>query len=389
MFKAEPLAAFPGPYSSSACGAQAARLWVEDWRRHDTDADLRSWEHLALAASEPNPFFEQWYLLPSLRALDPHGSVRLAVLEQSGQWLGLLPLRWEPYYYGKPLPHWRVWCHENSFLGQPLIAGGFEQTFWRALLGWLDRHALFALFAHLPQSGTGGPVQRGLTDELSYHPRPAAKVLEGDRALLATQLSAEDYLAEALSAKKRKELRRQHRRLAEEGDLTVERCEDEKGITCWTEEFLTLEASGWKGREASALASARPTASLFRAVMAEAATRGRLERLAIRLDGKAIAMLATFTAASGAFSYKTAFAEDYARFSPGVLLQREALSLAQRPGINWIDSCAGAGHPMIDHFWRERRRIAHYSLAIGGSARRALFAQLSRLETGSTPGGIA
>ncbi|MEN7536903.1 GNAT family N-acetyltransferase [Aurantiacibacter sp. DGU5] len=381
--------ALPVAQVSGSPSPGAADLWVGDWRERDNAADIRAWDALAATSSEPNPFFESWYLLPSLRALDPAGSVRLAVLEASGLWLGLIPLRWESFYYGKPLPHWRIWCHENSFLGQPLVVRGFEQAFWHALLGWLDRHALFALFAHLPQVGTDGPVHTALAAELLDHSRPAGTVLEGERALLETDLSPDAYLEASLSTKKRKELRRQHRRLAEVGTLSVDRHEDAEDIERWTEEFLRLEASGWKGRAASALASARPTATLFREAMAEAAARGRLERLAIRLDSQPIAMLATFTAASGAFSYKTAFAEDYARFSPGVLLQREALALAEREGIDWIDSCAGADHPMIDHFWRERRRIAHHSIAIGGSARRALFACLNRLETGRAPQGIA
>ncbi|WP_241657515.1 GNAT family N-acetyltransferase [Aurantiacibacter suaedae] len=381
--------ALPATHTGVFPAGEGARLWAGDWRKRDNAADIRAWDALAKTASEPNPFFESWYLLPSLRALDPHGSVRLAVLEASGRWLGVIPLRWEPYYYSKPLPHWRVWCHENTFLGQPLIARGFEQAFWHALLRWLDRHALFALFAHLPQMGTNGPVHHALAAELTAHPRPAGTVLETERALLATELSAEDYLEASLSTKKRKELRRQHRRLGEEGALSVDRCEGAENIASWTEEFLTLEASGWKGRAASALASARPTAALFREALAEAAALARLERLAIRVDGKPIAMLATFTAPPGAFSYKTAFAEDYARFSPGVLLQREALALVEREGIGWIDSCAGADHPMIDHFWRERRRIAHHSIAIGGSARRALFACLNHLETGRAPRGIA
>ena len=381
--------ALPVTQISGLAAGGEARLWVGDWRKRETAADISAWDAMAATASEPNPFLESWYLLPSLRALDPHGRVRLAVLEQAGQWLGVIPLRWEPIYYGNPLPHWRAWCHANSFIGQPLIARGFEQAFWRALLGWLDRHATLALFAHLPHLGTDGPVHHALAAELAAQGRPAATVLEGERALLATDLSADAYLEASLSTKKRKELRRQHRRLGEEGALSVDRCESAQDIAQWTEEFLTLEASGWKGRAASALASSPATATLFREAMAEAAARGRLERLAIRLDGKPIAMLATFTAPPGAFSYKTAFAEDYARFSPGVLLQREALALVGHEDIDWIDSCAGADHPMIDHFWRERRRIAHHSIAIGGSARRALFAFLSRLETGRPPGGIA
>ena len=77
-------------------------------------------------------------------------------------------------------------------------------------------------------------------------------------------------------------------------------------------------------------------------------------------------MLANFLTAPGAFSYKTAFDEDYARFSPGVLLQRENLALLERDGIDWVDSCAAQDHPMIDHFWRERRVIQRRSIGIAG-----------------------
>ena len=99
--------------------------------------------------------------------------------------------------------------------------------------------------------------------------------------------------------------------------------------------------------------------------------------------------LATFLTGLGAYSYKTAFDEAYARFSPGVLLQREALSLVEDPQISWIDSCAAPDHAMIDHIWRERRAIARHSIAIGGPWRRQAFRMLAQRETGAAPEGIA
>ena len=99
-------------------------------------------------------------------------------------------------------------------------------------------------------------------------------------------------------------------------------------------------------------------------------------------------MLANFLTPPGAFSYKTAFDEDYARFSPGVLLQRENLAILDRSAVEWVDSCAAEAHPMIDHLWRERRAIARHSLAIGGKLRRAAFATIAKRETGHRPGGI-
>jgi hypothetical protein len=92
-------------------------------------------------------------------------------------------------------------------------------------------------------------------------------------------------------------------------------------------------------------------------------------------------MLASFLTPPGAFSFKTAFDERFARFSPGVLLQRENLAVLDRADVLWSDSCAAADHPMIDHIWRERRSIGRLSIGIGGPARQAVFRRLLRRET--------
>lgn len=369
-------------------GAEIA-FTARRWTGFDQREAIAEWDALAQWAAEPNPFYESWYLLPSLKAFDPAGEVELLVLTAGGQLAGLMPVKREARYYGHPVPHLRNWVHANCFLGQPLVARGFEAVFWREMLGWCDRQGGLALFLHLAHLPVEGPLHDALQAELAQQARPAATVLREERALLATDLSPEAYLEASLAGKKRKELRRQQRRLAEEGELQVERLDDAVGVAEWVAEFLALEMRGWKGSAGSALACDTRTADLFADALGGAARRGRLERLALRLDGRPIAMLASFLTPPGVFSYKTAFDEDYARFSPGVLLQCENLALLERPGTTWVDSCASADHPMIDHFWRERRTIARHSLAIGGPLRRAVFSLLCRRETGAPPGGIA
>lgn len=350
------------------------------WR--EMEADVATWDALADGASEPNPFLESWYLLPSLRALDPGGEAQLLLVRRGGNLLGLLPLVRSRRYYGYPLPHMGNWVHANCFLGAPLVARGAERDFWRALLGWADSHAGAALFLHLSHLPLHGPVMAALADELAGQARPAALVHREERAMLASLLAPEAYLDAALTSKKRKQLRRQFARLSELGKTCIERRDDARGLTEWTDAFLALEAVGWKGKAGSALACAPQTASLFRASLAGAAARGKLERLTLTLDGMPVAMLASFLSPPGAFSFKTTFDERLARFSPGVLLQRENLAMLGRSGIEWTDSCAAADHPMIERIWRERRAIGHVSIAIGGTLRRALFHLLARAETG-------
>jgi len=376
--------AYPAP-DGDLCGTAPASSAPARLRRLPAaelaePAAIARWKALAAAAVEPNPFHEAWYLRPALAALDPAGEAEVMVLEAGERWLGLLPLARSPRYYGRPLPQLGNWLHGNAFLGAPLVARGAETAFWTALLAHADARGGSALFLHLADLPLGGPLARALEGVCAMERRACGLVHREERALLAAPLTPEAYLEAALSSKKRKELRRQHARLSEQGHLACTRSRDEAGLAEWTAAFLALEAAGWKGSAGSALAADPATARLFTQAMQGAAASGRLERLTLTLDGEPIAMLATFLAPPGAFSFKTAFAEDFARFSPGVLLQRENLALLADPDLDWCDSCAAADHPMIDHIWRERRAIGRYSVAIGGRLRRAAFSLLLRAE---------
>ncbi len=365
-------------------------LVASRWPHWADAAATARWDALALSAGEPNPFFESWYLLPALRRFDPAGKVEILRFERGGELVGLVPVE-RAWRYGKwPVPHLRVWLHPNCFTGAPLVARGNERAFWAAFLAWADDNCGPALFAHVAQLPLHGLTAAALFGEAEREDRRAALVHREERALLKSSLDPAAYLEQAVRAKKRKELRRQHARLSEAGKLKVERYSDDKCLATWIDHFLALEASGWKGREGSALDCAPATAALFREALRGAAERGRLERLSLILDGRPIAMLANFMTPPGACSFKTAFDEKFARFSPGVLLQLENLAILEHPEIEWTDSCAAADHPMIDGIWQGRRPIGRVSIAIGGKARRAAFdrfvdAELRRNPVGSEP----
>ena len=374
--------------TAAPVAAPALQVTVLDWRCADRPDFRAAWDALARRAVEPNPFFESWYLLPALRAHDPAGEVRLFCLHHDGALVGLIPLARLSRYYGKPIPHWAAWMHGNCFLGVPLVAGGEEAAFWQALLDWADSHAGAGLFLHLPHLPLDGPNHCALDALCARQGRPGGLVHREERAMLASDLPPEAYLEAALGGKKRKELRRQRTRLSELGALTIARSRGEAGLKQWIEDFLALEHSGWKGSAGSALASHHTTAQLFREALPEAAAQGRLERLTLALDGQPLAMLASFVTPPGAFSFKTAFDERFARFSPGVQLQAANLAILDDPQIAWTDSCAAADHPMIDRIWRERRAIGRISLGIGGPMRRLVFSAVLRLELGRRPAGL-
>ncbi|MEQ8410943.1 MAG: GNAT family N-acetyltransferase [Erythrobacter sp.] len=367
-------------HAPATAGPVADRIALLDLAALEKPAFRTQWERLVREASEPNPFFEPFFLVPGLARWGASARVTVKAFFRGDTLCGLYPVVRAQRYYGYPLAHATGWLHANAFCGAPLVARGAEEAFWRALFEHFDRSARRALFLHLPVLPEKGALAVALENVLARQGRARSVARRESRAMLASDLSPDAYLEAAMRAKKRKELRRQHNRLAELGALAFERLEGGERLEQWTREFLELEAAGWKGEAGSALASQADTHGFFADALAGAATAGRLERLALRLDGTPVAMLANFLSSPGAFSFKTAFDESHARFSPGLLLQLENLALLERPGIAWADSCAAEGHSMIERLWREKRGFASHNIAIGSPVRRALFAALMRWE---------
>ena len=361
-------------------GARSNYAWsVAPWRDWATPPARAEWEQLVVTAASPNPFFEPWFLLPSCAEIAP--DIQIATLRRDGRLAALMPLQRLRDYGNRPVPHWGNWLHHNAFCGAPLVIAGAEAHLAHALLGWADDQPGTALFLHLSHLPADAPFTRALLAEAQVEGRGHAVVHRERRAMLTGDISAEAYLTAAMTSKKRKELRRQRNRLAEEGELRFTRQADTADLDGWIAAYLALEQRGWKGREGSALACDPANAALFRDTMQGAARAGRLERLTLTLDDAPIAMLANFITSPGSYSFKTCYDEDYARFSPGVLLQLENLALLDRGDIAWCDSCATADHPMIDRIWRDRREMLRISLAIGGRLRRLAYAPMLAYET--------
>ena len=350
------------------------------WSTLATDAFIAEWDELARSAVEPNPFCESWYLLSALRQFDTPGDVSLFLLRQGDHLVGLMPFAPLSRYGNRPVPNVQNWLHYNAFHGAPLVRAGQEEAFWRAYLAFLDGEGGQSLFAHFNGLTVGGSLAVALEHVCAKEGRAIGLVRSEERAFLQSDQTPDIYFEAAVRGKKRKELRRQKNRLSEDGALTFARYDDDHGLDAWIDEFLALERAGWKGESGSALDCSDETRNLFREALNGAAAQGRLERLDLRLDGKPLAMLVNFICPPGSFSFKTAFDEQYARFSPGVLLQIENLALLDRRDVDWCDSCAAEGHPMIDSLWVDRRIVGRYSVAIGGAIRRTIFSTLLRAE---------
>ncbi|MGE0179143.1 MAG: GNAT family N-acetyltransferase [Sphingomonas sp.] len=332
------------------------------------------WTALAAAASEPNPYYEHWFVSAAAAAAP---DVQMLAVRRGPRVIGLMPLAAERGYAKLPVRFIANWRHDQMFVGMPLVAAGEEEAFWRAALALLDATGWAALL-HLRSVVENGPVHRGLIAT-----RDCAVAYREVRAFLDSTLSPEAYFEQAVRAKKRKELRRQRNRLGEIGPL-VSRClgrGDDLGE--WCDTYLRLERSGWKGEAGTAFACSPPRAQFFRDAVAGADAAGRLQFRRLDVGDRTVAMLVNFLAPPGSFSFKTVFDEQFARFSPGVLIQQENLAILDDPALRWMDSCAAEDHPMIDSLWTERRSIVRITVPLAGVRRGVIHAVCRALERGA------
>lgn len=331
--------------------------------RGNLDRLIPAWRQLAEATGEPNPFFEEWMLRPALAHLPGGHSAKLLAIYQGSQIIGLMPLRIRRHYRGLPVKSAEVWTHIHGFLSTPLLRAGHETAAIEGALAALREQGVFVVrFRH---AAADGPFAAAL-DKLIADKALAASVTRSfERALLATHLDGDAYLEAAVSGKKRKEYRRQARRLGEEGELAFEDADtsDIAAVEGVVLEFMGLEAEGWKGTLGSAIACRPAERRFFHDICRAAARNGKLHPLTMRLEGGPVAAIVNFGDARGLFSFKIAFDETLARFSPGVLLELELTRRACEQGFAFVDSCANPDHPMIDHLWRERRAMRDINVA--------------------------
>lgn len=326
------------------------------------------WAELAEDAAEANAFYAPAMLCAALDHLARPGAVRLVEAYRGDLLIGLLPIAVSAGYGRLPLACATNWMHRHCFFGAPVLRRGHEAEAWGEFLAQLDAAPWAPHFLYLTGLDAAGANAAALEATCTAQGRARREIHRYDRALLRSDLDADAYWETHVRAKKRKEIRRLQKRLAELGAITERRLTDRMELSTWCGDFLALERSGWKGREGSALACDPADAAFFRAACAAAFSEGRLHFLRIDLDGRAIAMLVNFIHGAGGFSFKIAFDEELGRFSPGVLIELANLHAVQGDrAIGWMDSCAAPGHPMIDSLWAERRSMVQYRVALKGS----------------------
>jgi CelD/BcsL family acetyltransferase involved in cellulose biosynthesis len=353
-----------------------------EWRPLSGLADIAAqWQSLAARALEPNVFLEPAFARAAAPVFGRDVGAGLVWSRASpARLMGFFPARVERRRYGIALPVLVGWTHPYAPLGTPLVD---RDAGTAAICAWLDHLASRADLPHvllMPFLPVAGPVAEAFAAALAQRGGGSITLATHERALLAPAGAREHYLDLAIGTKKRKELRRQRKRLAEAGTLVSDTASAPAAVSAALRDFLALEAAGWKGRAGTAArADDRIRAFMEEAVAGLGGTgKARVSRLIA--GGAPIAALVTLQSGATAWCWKIAYDETFARFSPGVQLLLDATqALLDDPNVARADSCATAGHPMIDHVWRERLGLADRLVRLGPQQGLA-FSRACRLE---------
>ncbi|TWI81816.1 acetyltransferase (GNAT) family protein [Roseibium hamelinense] len=312
------------------------------------------WQELSKAAIDPNPFFGPEFLIPFLENMETP-KVHLCVLKEAetGRWMMAAPVvRRRP---GLAIPVTSLYATEYGPLGVPLMQSDAGPQTTDAFLQLAAEQGGMPVVAmpYMPVEGTSARI---LSQSDHWH---LATSTPAERAAHDAGLLGEAQFASAFSGKRRKELPRLMRRLAEQGEVKLASVSGPQAVEQF-EAFLELEEKGWKGKSGTALKSRPQTLTFARAMIATRATRDGVRIDTLQVGGEAIALLVILREGTKAFSWKIAYNEDFGKYSPGAQLALYALerNLNDPDLTDGADSLAVPGHTMIEPLWNGRIRTA-------------------------------
>jgi len=328
--------------------------------------DERAWRELAERAAEHNPFYEPDCLIPAAKHQSFGSEIRLAVAESDGRFHGCVPFR-AVKRWKFPYPVLTSQVRRMNGLGTPLIDPERGVDAAAALLTALaaERSPLHGRLFILDTAGAEGPVSlliREAAQRLgfwlcSYETWDRGKLVRND---------GQKY-ERTVSYKSRRNLRRQMRLLGDAVGGPVE-VEDRSTDPACIDEYIALEASGYKSHKGVAMTTVPGEPEYFREMCSRFMASRRLQVLTLQAGSQVIAMQMWIKADEGAFLWKGSYDESYAQFGPGVLLHTVSIDFFNNETDSaWMDSCTGPDHKLLFRLYPVKRPIEFLAIVLGQS----------------------
>jgi CelD/BcsL family acetyltransferase involved in cellulose biosynthesis len=249
--------------------------------------------------------------------------------------------------------------YNYAFLSSPVIDPAFIDDVVPAFLAAIEKSPALPNVIDLQSFNAESPDYDAILKALAARGGEQLRFSESARPFVTRESGVKR------SGSTRKKLRQDWNRLSALGavDIVNERAPD--AVRQAFEVFLALEAESWKGARGTALLCDERDADFVRRLVGGLAGQGNASVALLRVDGLAIAAQVLMYCGTMAYTWKTAFNPDYAKYSPGALLiDKVTEETFATPGIDAIDSCSAEGSFMAQ-LWTGRRNMVDLLIDVG------------------------
>lgn len=309
------------------------------------------WDSLAVRSGAP-PWVRPGWVVPWWTAFGTGTPLTVLLRSDVGELRAVLPLQDDRGRWRSPT-NWHTPAYAvvaaDDLARREVLHAALERSGGRLLLGFVDQE----LAQELAGAAAGG---RGRSTRRVVERSPFVDLSDG----------WEDRLDPHVV----RETRRRARRLEERGRVQLDLRDGSDGLEGLLAEGFAVEASGWKGRQGTAVSSSPATAAFYTEVAAWAAALGLLRLAFLRLDGRAIAFDLGLEVDGTAYLLKTGYDETERGAGPGKLLRIEVLRDCARRGVSTYE-LLGDAVPWKSEWTsssRERLEAQAFPSGVGGIA---------------------
>jgi CelD/BcsL family acetyltransferase involved in cellulose biosynthesis len=236
-----------------------------------------------------------------------------------------------------------------AFVSNPVADPRFLTDIVAAFLAAIAAHPTLPKLIRISYLDAGSETGAAVLQAVSSNGIQALRLAERERPFASKEVNLKQ------SGSTRKKLRQDGNRLAATGSVDIVNDRNEEAVRQAFETFLSMELNSWKGKRGTALLSSHKDAAFVRNLIADLAARGNASVALLRVDGRAVAAQVLLYSGRMAYTWKTSFDTDYARYSPGALLIEKLTELLlSSDAIDAIESCSPEGS-FMQQLWSGRR----------------------------------
>ncbi|MCR6493783.1 GNAT family N-acetyltransferase [Cellulomonas sp. P24] len=344
-------------------------------------SEIEAWRDLSRRAVEPNPYFDVDFLLSAHRWLRPDTDPLVAMVSDAGELRAVLP-----FVERRNVRHLPVVVRSTSAplgatvadLHLPLLAPGDLEAAGDVLLRELGRSVHGRpVVVEFGVIRLEGPVWGAIERVASARGRRLMVRSESARGAVRPVLRDTGGVAQGavgvgtdalshLSTSRRKSVARSMRAIRSElGPLTwVDRTGDLTAV----DDFVRLEAEGWKGdpgEGGEGVVAVRGGERWFHDVTSRLRSEGRLHVGELQAGGNRVFMSVDMRSGDQWFGMRDVYDERYARFGPGTIGRLAEIAWFRTQELRLFDSCVNpTRYPHAATLYPDRAKVGRVLVAV-------------------------